>query len=389
MSLKEVVGPDLPTSDGTAPAEPPQQRAPEPAITEPAEGFTPEPPEGGADDDKFTVGAPETPPKDDDPPEPGEPAKPTRKARRTQRYDELQQRATAAETAAQEANARAARMEGMLQAFQTMQQQPQQSQDPPKNPEDEAYEAATAIADQMDNLTRSMQSRMDKDGKLDPKYEAEYRKQYNKLQFDYHRAVAKSVQPQPQGQQSPEQARGEAIRAQIEAQFPDVVNHPQAGQFARGQYDQLTAMGHPPGMQTLQWAWHAARAQFGQAPPPQPNGQSHPQLPPQQYPQAAPPPPPPPQYGGYPQAGYPPPNGYPPPPPSYMPPGAAGRMVGAPPGSGNPDAAGPVEVRMTPDMKKMADHAFGHIKDPKQRYQYYVNNVVKPHLIRMRQTQGQ
>ena len=389
--LKEVTGPDLPTSDGTEPAQMPQQRAPEPAITEPSEPFVPQPAEGGEDADKFTVGDPETPSKDDDTGDPPEP-KPSRRARRTQRYDELQQRASAAETAAQEANARAARMEGMLQAYQTLQQQQQQQAAPrqePKDPEEEAFREANAIADQMENLSNSMQSKLDDKGKLPPEYEAKYRKEYNKLQFQYHKAVAKSMQPQ-----TPAQAptggdmRAEARKAQIEAQFPDVVYNPQASQYAQGEYNRLVALGHPAeSMQTLQWAWHAARAQFGQQPQagqqPQGNGQPHPQMQPVQYPQypQAAPPPPPPAPPGVPY--------YPAPPQSYMPPGAGTRMVGAPQGSGGQSGGGPVEVKMTPDMKKMADHAFGHIKDPKQRYQYYVNNVVKPHLIRMKQMEGQ
>lgn len=384
MALTEIVGPDLPTSDGTGPTE----RVPEPAIAEPSEDFTPQPPEGEQDDEKFTVGAPETQPKEDEPPEPGAEPKPSRKARRTQRYDELQQRASAAETAAQEAVARAARAEGMLQAYQQISQQQQAPQPESKDPEEEAYEQATSIAMQMDNLNRAMQARAAaNEGKLDPAYEAEYTKKYNKLQFEYHRTIAKAVQPQPQAPPA-DQVRTETIRAQIESQFPDIVHNPNAGQYAHGEFQRLVALGHPNSMQTLQWAWNAARAQFAprqpgngrqQPSPPSPPSVQPPQYVPQMPPTAYPQPPPGPQA---------PTPYYPAPPPSYMPHGAGGRMVGAPPGSGGADASGPVEVRMTPDMKKMADHAFSHIQDKRQRYQYYVNAVVKPHLIRMRQAGG-
>lgn len=47
------------------------------------------------------------------------------------------------------------------------------------------------------------------------------------------------------------------------AQYSDVQSHPQANMFARGQFDQLRAMGHPDTPATIELAMTAARRQFG------------------------------------------------------------------------------------------------------------------------------
>jgi hypothetical protein len=120
----------------------------------------------------------------------------------------------------------------------------------------------------------------------------------------------------------------DVMRASIRARHEDVYAKPQAVQYAEGEFRKLRAMGKPDNADTLDAAMNAARRAFGMSKEP---------------------------------------------PPSDV---QKSRFAGSPRGNAAPGRE-PGVVRMTPELRRMANAKYSHVKDEEQRYKLWANREGK------------
>lgn len=126
--------------------------------------------------------------------------------------------------------------------------------------------------------------------------------------------------------------QGEVIKAQIRQQYADVYGNPNAVQYAEGEYRKLVASGHKGGPDTLDRAMKEARHAFRMTREPPPSATQR------------------------------------------------ARFAGPPRGRGGPGGAEPESIKMTPELRRMANAAFSHVPDQNKRYELWAKGPGKAML---------
>lgn len=286
---------------------------------EPARSVALEDTEFPLDDDEAKAGA-----DDDDDDEP--PAKPDRKERRRERGKLIEQVSTVTnENAA--LRERLAHLEGQIKSIG--QQQPK-TENPEKDPLDADIE----------NVNRQAQLLRDaynaRGGKMTPEERARFAAEAEQLD---NRRIELRVQKQIKSlnlpkAQDPSQVRAQAAYSIVAARHPDVAQKPEAFRYAESLYNaRVMVPGTKPGIELLDQVMEDARERFGLVAKPKPTENTRAQF------------------------------------------------AGPPKGNASAGStAGPRTFKPTKDHWKMADAAFGYIKDPKKRMQMFISKVIKPEM---------
>lgn len=283
----------------------------------------------GTDPDDFEIGAEvEVDDDDDDISATGDAETPRRRKKRN-RYGEMARENERLREQAQQDRERIARLEGIASSYPSPQElvaraQPQVTEDPDTAALKENYERQEALLLQYEASKEDMT----------PEQARSFRDRARGLQEEASgivaRRAARAAAPDPR------QTAAHAIRARLQANNADVYGNQNALMYARGVYQQLLAEGHPDSEQLHDLAMDRARSKFGmQRRDPRPPSE-----------------------------------------------GTRTRHAGQPRvGSGRPTSGGgKPRIRMTTEMKEMADIVLGHIKDPRERYQKWANGPGKRHL---------
>jgi hypothetical protein len=268
---------------------------------------------------------------------------PSRQERRRARFNDVKERAERAEREAEEAKRRLNDLEQrasqypdprQLQAYLLGNQRGNQP-DPIDAELKNVYQQQTQLADVWNarrsagNLTPAEQNEMiERARDLDEK----------RVDLLNRRTLMRTGV----GQVDPDAIHKQVLHAQIRQRHGDVYANQRQLQYADGEYQRLRALGEPDSMDTLDRAMDAARKRFGQ------------------------------------QAKY---TRHREPPSSSERARFTGTTSG---GGGNKPASERKTLKLTPELKQMADAALSHIKDERARYQQFANTVGKKMLARQR-----
>lgn len=284
------------------------------------------------DSDEFEVGGGKD---DDDGDDDDEPSRPSRRERRRERGDNLlrveRDRAERAERDA--AETRRMLHETINRAL------PQRSQEPPKDQVAEQLEQeAKDLQKQQLGLTQRYAALTSSGKATQAEIDAMQAEGFalkDRMDANAFKRHSRQFGPRQQPGMTEAQVVAAANKARLQTEHADVMNHQVAGMYFRAEWMKLLdprgdgsrAGGAPDDWDTLNSAMDKARRLAG--------------LPPK---------------GGRPA-------------PTR---GQQRKYSGVARGAGG-GGDGPTTVKMTSEMKEMADAAYSHIKDPKKRYQHYVN----------------
>ncbi len=274
------------------------------------------------DDDEFEVGA-----EDDDDDDVAPAQRPSRQQRRQERGNNREQQW---QEQLAEARKDAAEQRALFAALINGQQQQRQA---PATPQVDPEEAK--LNDEIKGLEKQRRALIDRHQTLQANKQLT-QEQHDRMQdedFELRQSIAKAQHklfaPRQQQGMSPQQIQAMGIQQRMQMDHGDVVGRPTAFAFYQATYREAREKGAPESWETVEKAMAKARQLAG--------------LPPK---------------GGRPA-------------PSA---GTRAKFEGAPRGGGAGGAGGGrAVVKMTAQVKELADAAYPHIKDEKKRYQHYAN----------------
>jgi hypothetical protein len=152
----------------------------------------------------------------------------------------------------------------------------------------------------------------------------EYQKLSARIERQRIEMTAERLIERRAGQQAQQTAQ-DVMRAAIRARNADVYAKPAAVLYAEGEFRKLRAMGKPDSQETLDMAMGAARRAFGMTKEPAPTESQR------------------------------------------------ARFAGPPRGQTSASGNGGGTIRMTPELRRMANAKYSHIKDEEKRYKMWAN----------------
>jgi hypothetical protein len=244
-----------------------------------------------------------------------EPIERSRQQKRQDRYRAMQEERDAAQREREEMKTRLSQMEQML--HQQRQPPPQQPQKPETDPLDEKLQKTFA---EQDMLYRDFNARQ---GQMSPQEVEAFNTRARALQREMMLTSAEiAMAKQGVKPVDEQQVRNQILREQLMREHGDVLGDPRKGDFCQGAWMQLRAKGRPDDWATIAEAADMTRREFGMRT-----------------------------------------KNAKPPSESYK-----RKLTGTARGAG-PSEGGGQMVTMNAHQKAMADAAFKHIKNEKERYQ--------------------
>lgn len=220
----------------------------------------------------------------------------------------------------EEAKTRLARLEGAFIARQNVRDET----DEPDSDEAEFEEKYSALQKQHSEAYRQLIAKGHQVTQTD---KDEYQRLSAKIERQRIEMTADRLLEKRQAALS-QRAGQEVMRTAIRTRHEDVYQKPQAVAYAEGEFRKLRAMGKPDSAETLDVAMNAARRAFGLSKEPPPSEAQK------------------------------------------------ARFAGSPRGQGAPGKE-PGVVRMTPELRRMANAKYSHVKDEEQRYKLWANREGK------------